>query len=76
MPAIRFENVTFGYGTDPDVLRDVSFTIEPGERVAFVSESGGGKTTLTSLLLGLYEPRAGHIELFGSDIADLSLRQV
>lgn len=76
VPAIRFENVTFGYGTDPDVLRDVSFTIEPGERVAFVSESGGGKTTLTSLLLGLYEPRAGHIELFGSDIADLSLQQV
>ncbi len=76
VPAIRFENVTFGYGTDPDVLRDVSFTIEPGERVAFVSESGGGKTTLTSLLLGLYEPRAGHIELFGSDIADLPLQQV
>ncbi|MGJ9628756.1 ABC transporter ATP-binding protein [Actinotignum sp. GS-2025c] len=76
VPAIRFENVTFGYGTDPDVLRDVSFAIEPGERVAFVSESGGGKTTLTSLLLGLYEPRAGHIELFGSDIAGLSLQQV
>ncbi|MDY5148351.1 iron ABC transporter ATP-binding protein [Actinotignum sanguinis] len=76
VPAIRFENVTFGYGKDPDVLRDVSFTIEPGERVAFVSESGGGKTTLTSLLLGLYEPRAGHIELFGSDIADLPLQQV
>lgn len=76
VPAIRFENVTFGYGTDPDVLRDVSFAIEPGERVAFVSESGGGKTTLTSLLLGLYEPRAGHIELFGSDIAGLPLGQV
>ncbi|AIE83153.1 ABC transporter ATP-binding protein [Actinotignum schaalii] len=76
VPAIRFENVTFGYGTDPDVLRDVSFAIEPGERVAFVSESGGGKTTLTSLLLGLYEPRAGHIELFGSDIAGLPLQQV
>lgn len=70
-PVLEFEDVRFGYGDGPDVLRDVTFDIRPGERVALVSESGGGKTTLVNLLLGLYPLRGGHIRLDGVDIATL-----
>lgn len=69
--AVSFEHVTFGYDDDPDVLSDVSFTISRGERVAFVGESGGGKTTLTSLLMGLYAPRSGEIRVFGRDVSNM-----
>ncbi|WIK59483.1 ATP-binding cassette domain-containing protein [Actinotignum urinale] len=69
---IDFSHITFGYGNDPDVLRDVSFTVRRGEKIAFVSESGGGKTTLTSLLLGLYEPRHGKIFVDGKNIGDMT----
>ncbi len=71
--AVSFEHVTFGYGEDPDVLSDVSFTVNRGERVAFVGESGGGKTTLTSLLMGLYSARSGTIRVFGQDISQMSV---
>ena len=74
--AVAFENVTFGYDDDPDVLTDVSFEIERGERVAFVGESGGGKTTMTSLLLGLYAPRSGTIRVFDEDTADMPISRL
>lgn len=70
-PVLEFEDVRFGYGDGPDVLRDVTFDVRRGERVALVSESGGGKTTLVNLLLGLYPLRSGHIRLDGVDIATL-----
>lgn len=69
-PAISFQGVHFGYDDDADVLSDVSFDIAPGERVAFVGESGGGKTTLTNLLMGLYGVRSGAIRVAGAG-ADL-----
>jgi ATP-binding cassette subfamily B protein RaxB len=63
---IRFKDVSFRYGaTDPLVLEDVSFEIEPGDYVAFTGPSGGGKTTLMKLLLGLNRPTDGQIELDG-----------
>ncbi len=65
-PAISFQGVHFGYDDDADVLSDVSFDIAPGERVAFVGESGGGKTTLTNLLMGLYGVRSGAIRVAGA----------
>ncbi len=74
--AVSFEKVTFGYDNDPDVLSEVSFEIKRGERVAFVGESGGGKTTMTSLLLGLYTPRSGTIRVFGEDTAEMSISQL
>ncbi|WP_372360959.1 ABC transporter ATP-binding protein [Agilicoccus flavus] len=74
-PMIRFDHVRFGY-TDTDVLHDVSFDVAPGERVALVSESGGGKTTLVNLLLGLYTPRGGRIDVAGHDIAGLGAVQL
>ena len=75
-PAIRFANVHFGYEHDREVLHDVSFTINRGERVAFVSESGGGKSTIVSLLLGFYPVSSGQVELFGHDIANLPMAGV
>ncbi len=59
---IKFENVSFRYsdGTD-DVLKDVSFSVKPGEFIAVTGISGGGKTSLFQLLLGLYKPSDGRV---------------
>ncbi len=74
--AIDFTSVCFGYEGGENVLCDVTFSIEPGERVAIVGESGGGKTTLVSLLLGLYAPTSGTIRIAGTDLTDLTLEAV
>lgn len=73
VPAVRFQDVTFGYDGGADVLDRITFDVERGERVAFVGESGGGKTTLVNLLLGLYPVREGRIEVFGQNVADVPL---
>lgn len=75
-PAIAFEHVTFSYDGETPVLRDINLSVRPGERVAFVGESGGGKTTLVNLLLGLYQPDAGDVRIFGTDIAGVPVTQV
>ncbi len=72
-PEIMFESVSFGYGTSGEVLREVDFTVPAGRRVALVSESGGGKTTLVSLLLRLYRADAGRIRIAGREIEDWPL---
>jgi len=73
---IEFGAVSFGYPGGEDVLREVSFSIRPGEHVAVVGESGGGKTTLVSLLLRLYTPSSGAIRISRTDIADLALEEL
>jgi ATP-binding cassette subfamily B protein len=61
-PLIRFENVSFAYpNTDTLVIKDVSFTIEPGKKVAIVGQSGNGKSTLQALLMRYYDPTSGNI---------------
>lgn len=65
---IEYDDVSFGYGDDGNVLENITFTVEPGEKVALVGESGGGKTTITSLLLRLYDPRSGSIRIDGVSI--------
>ena len=67
---IRFSHVNFGYDNNRQILHDLSFQIEQGERVAFVGASGAGKSTLTNLLLRLYEPQSGEISIDGLDIRD------
>ncbi|MCH5343435.1 MAG: ABC transporter ATP-binding protein [Acetatifactor sp.] len=63
--AIRFQDVWFGYGRETDVLHGISFQVKKGENVAFVGESGGGKSTIFHLLCGFYRPDEGAYELFG-----------
>ncbi|MEO5616531.1 MAG: ABC transporter ATP-binding protein [Candidatus Eisenbacteria bacterium] len=67
---VEFERVGFAYTGGPPVLEDVTFTIEPGTRVALVGGSGSGKTTLMNLLLGFYEPRHGEIRLDGRPLRE------
>ncbi len=66
-----FDNVTFGYNPDQPVLKDLSFTLHPGERATFVGRTGAGKSTVFHLLTGLYTPQRGHIYLGGQNSAAL-----
>jgi ATP-binding cassette subfamily B protein len=68
---IEFRNVTFGYGPDNPVLRDVSFKIPAGQSVAIVGATGAGKTSLISILSRFYDIQEGQILLDGVDIRDL-----
>ena len=72
LAAVEFDHVWFAYHTDDWVLRDVSFTIEPGETIAVVGHTGAGKTTLISLVLRFYDIQSGSIRLGGIDIRDFS----
>jgi ATP-binding cassette subfamily B multidrug efflux pump len=73
---IAFEHVTFAYNDGEPVLRDVSFRVEPGERVAIVGATGAGKTTIVSLLLRFYDVQQGRITIDGVDIRDVALAQL
>ena len=66
--ALKLQNVSFSYDSKQPVLKNISLVIEPDTKVALVGESGEGKTTLTNLLLRLYEPEKGVIEIDGQDI--------
>ena len=68
---IRFENVWFAYKDDDYVIKDLDFTIAPGEKVALVGPTGAGKSSIIRLLCRLYEPSKGRIFLDGVDIRDL-----
>jgi ATP-binding cassette subfamily B protein len=70
---IVFDHVTFGYDPADPVLRDVSFTIRPGERTAVVGWTGAGKSTLIKLLVRLYDVQEGRITLDGVDIREIDL---
>lgn len=70
---IAFENVSFRYpGTERDILKNVTFYIKEGERIAFVGENGAGKSTVVKLLCGLYEPTAGNVTIGGVPVRELS----
>jgi subfamily B ATP-binding cassette protein MsbA len=73
---LRFEHVTFAYGSAAPVLHDLSAAIEAGEIVALVGPSGAGKTTIVNLVPRFYEPQVGRITVDGIDLAKLRLAQV
>ena len=64
---VSFEHVRFGYAPDKPLMRDVSFTAEPGQKIAVVGTTGAGKTTLINLLMRFYEIDGGRITLDGVD---------
>ena len=70
---VSFEGVTFGYTVDRPVIQNLSFVLEPGTVTAIVGPSGGGKTTVFSLLERFYQPGAGVVKWGNQDIADLDL---
>jgi len=73
---IRFENVTFRYpDMAEDVLKNLSFEIKRGEKIAFIGTNGAGKTTILKLLARLYDPQAGRITVGGLDILDIALEK-
>lgn len=73
-PRIEFENVSFSYpGKDQNALTDISFVIEPGTKIAFVGENGGGKSTMVRLLLRFYDPKSGRILIDGHDLRNINL---
>lgn len=76
---LRFEDVTFGYDADRQILNGVSFTIPPGGTLAVVGPSGAGKSTLARLIFRFYDVTGGRISIDGQDIRDVtqaSLRSV
>ena len=70
--AVRFERVTFHYGRGSGVLDGFDLAIRPGEKVGLVGPSGAGKTTISSLLLRLYDVEGGRILIDGQDIATVT----
>ncbi|MCA9285946.1 MAG: ABC transporter ATP-binding protein, partial [Phycisphaerales bacterium] len=70
---IDFRNVGFSYGAGPKVLDDVSLAIEPGQTVALVGPTGGGKSTIVSLLCRFYEPTTGAVLIDGVEYRERSL---
>ncbi|MBD6616318.1 ABC transporter ATP-binding protein [Komarekiella sp. 'clone 1'] len=73
---VRFENVTFAYEPKKGILQNVSFEVQPGQHVALVGPSGGGKSTLVSLLLRLYDPLEGQILVDGHDLREYKLQSI
>jgi len=69
---IQFENVWFAYQGEDWILKDVSFTIEPGQRVAFVGATGAGKSSILNLIGRYYDIQKGRITIDGVDIKDMS----
>jgi len=72
-PEMRFEGVSFGYPSRPLVLKNISLSISPGEKVGLVGPSGAGKSTMIWLLLRFFDPQQGRILLGGHDIRRLPL---
>ena len=74
--AIEVENVSFAYEGDLDVLHDVSLSVVPGETIAIVGPSGGGKTTLCQLIPRFYDVDSGTIRIDGLDIRDVTQKSL
>ncbi len=74
--SIRFDNVSFAYEGEDWVLKDVDLTVRPGETVAVVGHTGAGKSTLTSLLMRLYDVQKGQVLVGDVDVRDWDLKKL
>jgi subfamily B ATP-binding cassette protein MsbA len=74
--SIRFENVSFGYGADTQVVKNFTLDVPAGGRIALVGPSGGGKSTILNLLLRLFDPQSGRILIDGQDIREATIASV
>lgn len=70
---VSFENVCFHYNAGEDVLRNVSFSVKPGQMIALVGPTGVGKTTIVSLMERFYDPQTGVVAIDGADIRTMTL---
>lgn len=70
-PVYDLRDVSFGYGGGPEVVREVTFAIEPGEMVGLIGPNGAGKSTLLALMNGLLEPGAGEVRLEGRAVHEI-----
>lgn len=75
-PALLFDDVTFAYEEGKPVISNVTISARHGEKIALVGESGGGKSTLVNLLLGLYKPNSGNLAVCGQDVRELTSEQL
>jgi len=73
---IEFQNVWFAYKNEDWILKDVSFAVNPGESIALVGHTGSGKTTVTNLLMRVYDVQKGQILVDGVDVRDWNLRDL
>ncbi|MEO0618903.1 MAG: ABC transporter ATP-binding protein [Pseudomonadota bacterium] len=73
---IRFENVSFAYDTEKSVLQNLAFDVPAGSSCALVGPSGSGKSTIMALLLRLYDPQSGTIQINGHDITGITLKSL
>ncbi len=73
---IEFDNVWFAYNKEDWVLRDISFSVEPGERIAVVGATGAGKTSLINLLFRFYDYQKGSIKIDSVDLKDLTIEEL
>ena len=73
---IEYRNVDFSYARNKQVLHDVNFRLPAGKKLALVGESGGGKTTISNLLMRLYEPDAGEVLIDGQPVTNVTRASV
>lgn len=73
---IRFKSVNFSYVEGRQILNDVTFSINKGEKVALIGETGAGKTTIINLILGFYKINSGNILFDGKNMDDISLESI
>jgi len=73
---IEFDHVTFNYGDEAAVLKDLTLRIEPGQVAAIVGASGAGKTTIASLIPRFYDPVAGVVRIDGTDVREYTLKSL
>ncbi|MFD0715526.1 ABC transporter ATP-binding protein [Paenibacillus sp. GCM10027626] len=73
---IEVAGLTFGYDSERLILNDVSLNVEAGQKIALVGPSGGGKTTIFKMLLGLFEPDKGHIQIDEKNVREMELQDL